>query len=269
MMETLGCVVIQNGTFDLSNRQAIKNLCGGDSGGEGEPCKGIEAHETIGQWGSFNGCNRTEQVSWVFNKIYQSKRKDAAACVSLGGRVTSPAKADAQAADCSVLLKQVGPDAIGSVSFTPTPTGKSGGAGKNGNLSKGTQTGLEVGLTLFAVFLISLMAGFCIWSQKRKRRIAAMVQAEKTKTTEPVESDAAELPRNEVSEIEGKEKMELDAISPQTELDSEIRIELDGNDVGELPVSEIHEIGSSSPIKEKWEDKVIHGRDEKRDIKAP
>jgi hypothetical protein len=268
MMETLGCVAGPNETFEYSNKQTLSNICGNNSGGVGAPCLGIERNVAIGQWGSYSGCNLTEQESWVFNKIYVSKGQKTAACASLGGLVRSPIKADAQAADCAVLLKQVGPDAVGSVSFTPAPTAKSSGARNSGGLSKGAQAGIGVGVTILVVFLISAMIGFCVWSRRRKRREAEIAQAAKAKEpdvtgapenemTELEGTEREELEGTERKELEGTERNELDGYTVITELDSEVYVELAGGEVSELPVTEIYELGTGSLVNEKWEDKML------------
>jgi len=125
-----------------------------------------------------------------------------------------------------VLLDQVGPDAVGSVSFFPPIATARTAHGKTG-LSSGTKTGIAVAVAVVVIVFSLTFGAFCVWSRKKGRsldhsedNIPELEGSIKEKQT------ATHMHRYEA---DGIEKKELDG--------TEVIHELDMNDKAEMPTN--------------------------------
>jgi hypothetical protein len=215
---------------------------------DSDMCRGIFYTQSTGQWGSYTFCNHTEQASWVLNQVFISKNRDPAACTSAGGALQQPTKTEQPQEDCSVYLKQIGPDGLGNVTVTPTPMSSTHTKEGSGGLSTGLRAAIAVSVTVFLLFLLSIFGAlwFCL-RRRRQRAIQASEDAKKNGLEAEQSSSANDNGKNQQDglplaeldgevvpmEIDGLAKVEMDTNGP-VELEGGERLELEGDHVPEL-----------------------------------
>jgi hypothetical protein len=165
MMSSLTCTANTTGT---TKTEDLTRICQKNR----QYCAGIEANSTIGAYGAFSPCNKTERYSWAYNQFYSSQGMEAAACSSIGGTIQRSIPLDSQPKDCQVLLRQAGPDGTGSILYTPTPSPDATVGGTTPEKDRPLlNTAAKIGLVAAAaaVFLF-LVVGVIFCRLKRKAK---------------------------------------------------------------------------------------------------
>jgi hypothetical protein len=249
MMNTLTCTAASGWNYTTS-QTTWSSICSNST--TSSLCLGVETQPDTGIIGSYAGCNITEQVSWALDQLYITKGRDASTCTSLGGIIQEPVTNTAPGGHCAVLLKQVGPDALGSVSVTPTATSEPSLVKNGSNMSTKARIGLGVGLSVFVIVLFSISSTLCMWSRRRKRATKAVKETEDSQDAEKGVEEQSSAALNNF-ELEGQERKELDGGEIIGELDIRERAELVGDDVGEIDGNDnferLYELEGSSPPK--------------------
>ena len=73
---------------------------------------------TIGRYDAYILCNNAEQLSWALQHQHIQSNNDSALCSSAGGMIQQPPPKESQPSDCQELLRQVGPNGTGKITFT-------------------------------------------------------------------------------------------------------------------------------------------------------
>jgi len=99
--------------------QNVSSLFGTICGSLGVDCSGINANGTYpGQYGAFSPCDATVKLSWLMNKYYLAKNKDAGACDFAGQATTQSAQSPS--GTCATLLNEAGSEGTGTVTGSLT-----------------------------------------------------------------------------------------------------------------------------------------------------
>jgi X8 domain len=225
MMSSLACTANTTGTMQSLRAEDLTRICNKNR----HYCAGIEANSTIGAYGAFSPCNKTERHSWAYNQFYGSQGMEAAACSSIGGTMQQSIPLDSQPKDCQIFLRQAGPDGTGSILYTPTPSpapigGSTTPAQDRPFLNAAAKIGLVVAA---AAVLLFLVIGVIFY--RLKRRGKANPHHEK-------DNDRArpELAGNLFVPSELEEKAKIDRYET-VEMNGDQTRELQGQTLVELP----------------------------------
>ena len=234
MLSTLECTAP---SWDYTEAYSvIRKVCDDNKQAYPDLCRGTKGNPKVGEYGSYAWCNITEQAAWVLNQQFVVKQRDPSSCTSSGGRLQEPVKSNALPQDCGVLLKQVGPDAIGSVSITPAATATASVESGRGQ-APGAQVKIAIGVSITVVFVIlgSALGAFCVWTRRQKNQ-TTVDEALET----PIEAGGEEITKLGVVTYR-----EIDGQEVAAELDSPEKTELAGDDVGELVGDSVAELEGS------------------------
>ncbi|KAF2422104.1 hypothetical protein EJ08DRAFT_665008 [Tothia fuscella] len=228
MTDTLSCVAPTSWNATRLFETIIKK-CPSQQNWTDSKCHGVNLQAEEGKLGSYYGCNDREQASWLLDRT----ATENGSCERIGGDVKVAAKPEnGKQNGCSILLDQVGPDAVGSVSyFPPMPTSRIP-QGRSGP-SSGMKAGIGVAVTSFVVLICLAFGAFCIWSRRRRRSAEKIVDlgAEMDGSIQGKHSSMQkEIETFHRYEAEDTEKKEIDG--------TEVLHELDINDKVELPTNE-------------------------------
>jgi 1,3-beta-glucanosyltransferase GAS1 len=232
MMDTLQCVSTTSDSQDWGLWQSL----GCASSEAGSLCNGVRFDTANGIHGPYAGCNASQVRSWLLHQMFILNGSDTTKCSSAGGYIQTPIPSVSRQADCKTYLRQVGPDATGRVTFTPTAdlmkVAENSQAFSGGRMSFPSKIGIGVGVSIFTVLILILAVG-SIARRRRKKQA-------KPSETEPFSK--AELPDS--TKIPS-EKFELDSPG-KYELDGQTHFEAGGEERIELESpGQSHELGSA------------------------
>lgn len=133
MYASLECVVA-NGVSHSSYKNLFNYICGHDK----DACLGIATDAEAGHYGSYSGCESTQQLGFVMNQYYLDQNKNSQACDFNGA--ASLVQAASPTGNCRNLLKAAGSKGVGG--HVPQPTGEPSTAqGSPGAAGASTSTG--------------------------------------------------------------------------------------------------------------------------------
>jgi 1,3-beta-glucanosyltransferase GAS1 len=196
MMQSLGCIADANAASGAE-------LC------NPSVCAALGGNTTSGDYASYFQCNKTEHVSWIYNRIYLSQNKTDAACSSVGGLLQQATPSTSLSSGCRNLLRQAGPDGTGKItSFAETVPKDDRRSGDNGRMKAGIGGGIAA-----IVAVIGAMIFFWCRVRRTKTRLAAQaaLRSPVSPATESSEFQKVELPDTSIErpEIASTEVYEL------------------------------------------------------------
>jgi hypothetical protein len=225
MMNSVECVITSK-TPQESIQSTKSKSCKDDE----SRCKGINYGFADGHYGAYSQCNLTEQLSWVVNQYYLSK-KDPAVCTSVNGTIQKALPKESQDNDCGMLLRQAKADGSGTVTALPASatgvvTSKSSTSPTNwDSLKVATKAAIIVSVIIVGLLTFSVALWLSFPRRKNRRN-----------STEEDVFEKPELPDNQVSlnednvsgndgghqiEIDGTEKIEMMADTKGWELSAQ------------------------------------------------
>jgi hypothetical protein len=240
-MDTLSCTTPSDAEYNQS-MTIVEKICN-DKNNAGL-CRGIKEEPKVGEWGSYSMCTLAERAAWVANQLYMNKQGDPQTCKDAGGVISKPNVTEPQTEDCKIFLKQVGPDAVGSVSITPTPMDQTKRKDRKG-LDSGAKS--AIGASIGGFLILVLFSFLAFYTRARRRR-----------KTEVREADTKETDKKGAVELSAKEKVfaEVDGTGRTFELHG-FEVQELGQDPPELQSAEIFEM-DAAPLAEFKRSMVIH-----------
>ncbi|KAF2666172.1 hypothetical protein BT63DRAFT_458535 [Microthyrium microscopicum] len=193
-------------------------------------CLGSGSDPSVGQWGSFGGCNATERGSWILNRAFKAKNSDAGLCQSLNGTIIRSTVQDPPN-DCKIMLAQAGPQGTGEVTYSAPELSREkrpGDIGDGATPSGSRIIPMVVVPVVLLLFIIGLLLFYLRWRRNNmKKQDEVFEKAELPGDAVAAKASSSPLTLNTTElSVTGNELNEAD---PDTAL-----VELSGRDIQEL-----------------------------------
>lgn len=155
MYNALTCVPNMNKVTDDNIGSLFGLVCGLGT----DPCAGIFANATEGQYGAYVMCDSQQQLGWALNEYYLEQvaaGNGDTACDFSGSATTQHAVKPT--GTCLALLEQAGRNGTGTVTSAPTGPGaiSTGSTSKGvGAPGAGTVASVQIGVVHVALYLLT------------------------------------------------------------------------------------------------------------------